>query len=102
MFNGSKAAASTVMRWIPKAEWGCHADPSGRYAATHDHKRKGKGYIKVDGSKLPQDFKLPTLIFHYTDLLNFTNLPNVEKYFDDYAKHQISDSLLMTIKVNLI
>ena len=55
--------------------------------------RKGKGYIKVDGSKLPQDFKLPTLIFHYTDLLNFTNLPNVEKYFDDYAKHQISDSL---------
>lgn len=55
--------------------------------------RKGKGYIKVDGSKLPQDFKLPTLIFHYTDLLNFTNLPNVEKYFDDYAKHEISDSL---------
>ncbi|GEQ71062.1 hypothetical protein JCM33374_g4743 [Metschnikowia sp. JCM 33374] len=38
MFNGSKAAASTVMRWIPKAEWGCHADPSGRYASTHDHK----------------------------------------------------------------
>lgn len=38
MFNGSKAAASTVMRWIPKAEWGCHADPSGRYATTHDHK----------------------------------------------------------------
>ena len=25
--------------------------------------------------------------------MNFTNLPNVEKYFDDYAKHQISDSL---------
>lgn len=38
MFHGSKAAASTVMRWIPKAEWGCHADPSGRYATTHDHK----------------------------------------------------------------
>lgn len=38
MFNGSKAAASTVMRWIPKAEWGCHADPSGRYATTHEHK----------------------------------------------------------------
>lgn len=34
----SKAAASTVMRWIPKAEWGCHADPSGRYATTHEHK----------------------------------------------------------------
>lgn len=28
----SKAAASTVMRWIPKAEWGCAEDPSGRYA----------------------------------------------------------------------
>ncbi|OVF09842.1 putative asparagine synthase (Glutamine-hydrolyzing) [Clavispora lusitaniae] len=38
MFHGSKAAASTVMRWIPKAEWGCHSDPSGRYATTHDHK----------------------------------------------------------------
>lgn len=38
MFNNSAAAASTVMRWIPKAEWGCHADPSGRYAKTHDHK----------------------------------------------------------------
>lgn len=38
MFSGSKAAASTVMRWIPKAEWGCHADPSGRYATTHEHK----------------------------------------------------------------
>lgn len=32
----SKAAASTVMRWIPKAEWGCHEDPSGRYAKIHD------------------------------------------------------------------
>lgn len=40
MFLGSKAAASTVMRWIPKAEWGCHADPSGRYATTHEHKLK--------------------------------------------------------------
>ncbi|KAK7677959.1 asparagine synthetase [Cerrena zonata] len=38
IFGGSKAAASTVMRWVPKAEWGCHADPSGRYATTHDHK----------------------------------------------------------------
>jgi asparagine synthase (glutamine-hydrolysing) len=34
---GSKAAAQTVMRWIPKAEWGCHSDPSGRYATTHEH-----------------------------------------------------------------
>ncbi|KAG7193590.1 asparagine synthetase [Scheffersomyces spartinae] len=38
MFNPSNVAATTVMRWIPKAEWGCHADPSGRYAATHAHK----------------------------------------------------------------
>ncbi|VVT58514.1 uncharacterized protein SAPINGB_P006247 [Magnusiomyces paraingens] len=30
------SAASTVMRWIPKADWGCHADPSGRYAKTHE------------------------------------------------------------------
>ncbi|CDK29303.1 unnamed protein product [Kuraishia capsulata CBS 1993] len=30
-----KAAASTVMRWIPKADWGCHADPSGRFQKTH-------------------------------------------------------------------
>lgn len=34
----SKAAATTVMRWIPKAEWGCHADPSGRYATIHEKK----------------------------------------------------------------
>lgn len=32
----SKAAASTVMRWIPKAEWGCAEDPSGRYAKIHE------------------------------------------------------------------
>ncbi|QPG74086.1 Asparagine synthetase [Brettanomyces nanus] len=32
----SKAAASTVMRWVPKAEWGCAEDPSGRYAKIHD------------------------------------------------------------------
>lgn len=38
VFHGSKVAGSTVMRWIPKAEWGCHADPSGRYAATHENK----------------------------------------------------------------
>ncbi|ODV98586.1 hypothetical protein PACTADRAFT_184808, partial [Pachysolen tannophilus NRRL Y-2460] len=30
------AAASTVMRWIPKADWGCHEDPSGRYAKLHE------------------------------------------------------------------
>lgn len=33
-----KAAASTVMRWVPKADWGCHADPSGRYAKLHEKK----------------------------------------------------------------
>ncbi|ODV63253.1 asparagine synthetase B [Ascoidea rubescens DSM 1968] len=33
-----KAAADTVMRWVPKAEWGCNEDPSGRYQKTHkDH-----------------------------------------------------------------
>ncbi|ODV91356.1 hypothetical protein CANCADRAFT_26824 [Tortispora caseinolytica NRRL Y-17796] len=31
----TKAAASTVMRWIPKADWGCAEDPSGRYVKTH-------------------------------------------------------------------
>ncbi|EDK38020.1 hypothetical protein PGUG_02118 [Meyerozyma guilliermondii ATCC 6260] len=34
----SAIAATTVMRWIPKAEWGCHADPSGRYANIHEAK----------------------------------------------------------------
>lgn len=38
IFGSSSAAASTVMRWVPKAEWGCHADPSGRYAAIHEKK----------------------------------------------------------------
>lgn len=32
----SKAAANTVMRWIPKADWGCAEDPSGRYAKLHE------------------------------------------------------------------
>lgn len=32
----SKAAAETVMRWVPKADWGCAEDPSGRYAKMHD------------------------------------------------------------------
>jgi asparagine synthase (glutamine-hydrolysing) len=32
----SKAAAATVMRWIPKADWGCAEDPSGRYAKLHE------------------------------------------------------------------
>ncbi|KAG5358373.1 Asparagine synthetase [glutamine-hydrolyzing] 2 [Yarrowia sp. B02] len=29
------AAATTVMRWIPKADWGCAEDPSGRYVKSH-------------------------------------------------------------------
>ncbi|GMM38987.1 asparagine synthase (glutamine-hydrolyzing) 1 [Saccharomycopsis crataegensis] len=33
-----KCAADTVMRWIPKADWGCHEDPSGRYAKLHEKK----------------------------------------------------------------
>lgn len=33
-----KSAADTVMRWIPKADWGCHEDPSGRFQALHDQK----------------------------------------------------------------
>lgn len=31
-----KTAADTVMRWVPKADWGCAEDPSGRYAQIHD------------------------------------------------------------------
>lgn len=31
-----KSAAGTVMRWIPKADWGCHGDPSGRFAKIHE------------------------------------------------------------------
>ncbi|KAF5096180.1 hypothetical protein D0Z03_001671 [Geotrichum reessii] len=30
------AAATTVMRWIPKADWGCAEDPSGRYVKSHE------------------------------------------------------------------
>ena len=33
--ENTKAVASTVMRWIPKADWGCNADPSGRYVKNH-------------------------------------------------------------------
>lgn len=31
----SKAAADTVVRWIPRADWGCAADPSGRAVKIH-------------------------------------------------------------------
>ncbi|CAA17925.1 putative asparagine synthetase [glutamine-hydrolyzing] [Schizosaccharomyces pombe] len=30
-----RQCADTVMRWVPKAEWGCPEDPSGRYQAGH-------------------------------------------------------------------
>lgn len=30
-----ETVAKTVMRWIPKAEWGCNADPSGRAQTVH-------------------------------------------------------------------
>ena len=30
------AAANTVSRWIPKAEWGCAEDPSGRFVKIHE------------------------------------------------------------------
>ncbi|VEU21899.1 DEKNAAC102818 [Brettanomyces naardenensis] len=32
----SKAAAATVVRWIPNGDWGCAEDPSGRYAKIHE------------------------------------------------------------------
>ncbi|TIB37463.1 hypothetical protein E3P84_00257 [Wallemia ichthyophaga] len=32
----SKTAAETAVRWIPKGEWGCSADPSGRSVAIHE------------------------------------------------------------------
>lgn len=32
----TEAAASTAVRWIPKKEWGCASDPSGRAVAIHE------------------------------------------------------------------
>ena len=32
----SQTAADTAVRWIPRADWGCAADPSGRAVAIHD------------------------------------------------------------------
>ena len=32
----SKTAAETAVRWIPKGEWGCSADPSGRSVSIHE------------------------------------------------------------------
>ncbi|TFY70395.1 hypothetical protein EVG20_g2610 [Dentipellis fragilis] len=39
IFDGlfkSEAAAETVVRWIPRADWGCAADPSGRSVSIHN------------------------------------------------------------------
>ncbi|KAF8628427.1 hypothetical protein AX15_003948 [Amanita polypyramis BW_CC] len=38
IFDGlfpSKAAASTAVRWIPRGDWGCSSDPSGRSVSIH-------------------------------------------------------------------
>jgi len=32
----SKAAADTAVRWIPRGDWGCASDPSGRSVAIHN------------------------------------------------------------------
>lgn len=32
----TKSAASTAVRWIPRADWGMSADPSGRAVKIHD------------------------------------------------------------------
>ncbi|KAN0066099.1 asparagine synthetase [Thecaphora frezii] len=32
----SEAAARTAVRWIPRGDWGCSSDPSGRSVAIHD------------------------------------------------------------------
>jgi len=32
----SDTCASTVVNWVPKTEWGCNADPSGRAQAVHN------------------------------------------------------------------
>jgi len=32
----SEAAAQTAVRWIPRGDWGCAADPSGRSVSIHN------------------------------------------------------------------
>jgi len=39
IFDGlflSDAAAKTAVRWIPRGDWGCAADPSGRSVSIHN------------------------------------------------------------------
>lgn len=38
----SEASVMTVQRWIPKAEWGCNADPSGRAQSIHNSYKHGE------------------------------------------------------------
>ncbi|CAK5277437.1 unnamed protein product [Mycena citricolor] len=35
-FYPTKAAASTAVRWIPRGDWGCASDPSGRSVSIHN------------------------------------------------------------------
>ncbi|KAJ7905431.1 hypothetical protein B0H14DRAFT_3078900 [Mycena olivaceomarginata] len=35
-FFPSEAAASTAVRWIPRGDWGCSSDPSGRSVSIHN------------------------------------------------------------------
>jgi len=32
----SETAARTAVRWIPRGDWGCAADPSGRSVSIHN------------------------------------------------------------------
>jgi len=39
IFDGlfpSETAAQTAVRWIPRGDWGCAADPSGRSVSIHN------------------------------------------------------------------
>ncbi|RCK66977.1 hypothetical protein Cantr_02596 [Candida viswanathii] len=62
---------------------------------------KGKGHIKVHGHNLPQDVKVPTFVFHYPDLLNFTNVPRVESYYKEYPDNLPKD-LFSGDKFNIV
>lgn len=45
IFDGlfpTEAAASTAVRWIPRGDWGCAPDPSGRAVAIHNAAYEGE------------------------------------------------------------
>lgn len=49
LFEGhfpSEAAAKTAVRWIPRADWGCASDPSGRAVAIHESAYGEDGELK--------------------------------------------------------